>query len=44
VRLGLREGDYTEILDGVRLGEVVATSGSSMLRAQMFLHESGDKD
>jgi cobalt-zinc-cadmium efflux system membrane fusion protein len=44
VRPGLHDGDYTEILDGVRPGEVVAASGSHMLSAQLFLNESGDKE
>jgi cobalt-zinc-cadmium efflux system membrane fusion protein len=44
VRVGLRDGDYTEIVEGVRLGEIVATTGSHMLRSQLFLNESGEKD
>jgi membrane fusion protein, heavy metal efflux system len=44
VRVGLRDGEYTEVLDGVRPGEIVATTGSHMLRSQLFLNESGDKD
>jgi cobalt-zinc-cadmium efflux system membrane fusion protein len=44
VRLGLRDDEYTEILDGLRPGEIIATAGSHMLRSQLFLNESGDKD
>ena len=43
VHVGLHDGDYTEIVDGVRLGEIVATAGSHMLRSQLFLNESGDE-
>jgi cobalt-zinc-cadmium efflux system membrane fusion protein len=42
VRLGLRDGEYTEVLDGVRPGEIVVTTGSHMLRSQLFLNESKD--
>jgi cobalt-zinc-cadmium efflux system membrane fusion protein len=42
VRLGLRDDDYTEVLDGVRPGEIVATTGSHMLKSQLFLNESKD--
>jgi cobalt-zinc-cadmium efflux system membrane fusion protein len=41
VQVGLRDGDYTEIIDGVRLGEIVATASSHMLRSQLFLNMSG---
>jgi cobalt-zinc-cadmium efflux system membrane fusion protein len=44
VHVGLRDQDYTEILDGVRPGEIVATIGSHMLSSQLFLSEHGDKD
>jgi cobalt-zinc-cadmium efflux system membrane fusion protein len=44
VRLGLRDGEHAEVLDGLRPGEIVATSGSHMLTSQLFLNESGDKD
>jgi cobalt-zinc-cadmium efflux system membrane fusion protein len=44
VRVGLREGDFTEVLDGLHPGEVVVTTGSHMLKSQLFLNESGDKD
>jgi cobalt-zinc-cadmium efflux system membrane fusion protein len=43
VHVGLRDGDYAEIVKGVRLGEIVATAGSHMLRSQLFLNESGDE-
>jgi cobalt-zinc-cadmium efflux system membrane fusion protein len=44
VTLGLRDGDFTEVREGVRLGEIIATSGSHMLKSQLFLNENGDKD
>jgi cobalt-zinc-cadmium efflux system membrane fusion protein len=44
VRLGLREGGYTHIVDGVLPGEVVATNGSHMLSSQLFLNENRDKE
>ena len=39
VRIGLSDGEYSEILDGVQPGEVVATTGSHMLKSQFFLNE-----
>jgi len=44
VRLGLRGGEYTEVLDGVQPEEIVATSGSHMLKSQFFLNQSSDKE
>jgi cobalt-zinc-cadmium efflux system membrane fusion protein len=44
VHLGLRDGDYVEVLDGVRPGEIVATIGSHMLSSQLFLSEHDNKD
>lgn len=44
VRLGLSDGEYTEIVDGVRLGEIVATTGSHMLNAQLRRNETGCYD
>jgi membrane fusion protein, heavy metal efflux system len=44
VRVSLRDGDYTAIVDGVRPGEIVATVGSHMLTSQLFLNDHVDKD
>src|SRR5579871_3019965 len=44
VRPGLRDGEYTQIVEGIQTGEIVATNGSHMLRSQLFLNESGEKD
>jgi cobalt-zinc-cadmium efflux system membrane fusion protein len=39
VRIGIRDGDYIEVQEGIRPGEIVATTGSHMLRSQFFLNE-----
>jgi cobalt-zinc-cadmium efflux system membrane fusion protein len=44
VDLGLRDGEHTEVRGGVRLGEIVATTGSHMLTSQLFFNETGAKD
>jgi cobalt-zinc-cadmium efflux system membrane fusion protein len=44
VRLGLRDGEFTEVREGLRMGEEIATSGSHMLKSQLFLNGHGDKD
>jgi cobalt-zinc-cadmium efflux system membrane fusion protein len=41
VRVGLQNGEFTEILDGARLGEHVATTGSHVLRSELFKSEIG---
>lgn len=45
VNTGLRDGDYTEVLDGVRPGDIVATAGSHVLKSELFERvNGGDKD
>ncbi len=44
VCVGIQNGDYTEVIDGVRPGEIVATSGSHVLRSQLFRSEIGGGD
>ena len=41
VRLGATNGDYTEVLSGVLPGEVVASAGSDVLRAQLLKNNLG---
>ena len=41
VRTGVTEGGFTEIIAGVLPGEVVATSGSDVLRAQLLKNNLG---
>jgi cobalt-zinc-cadmium efflux system membrane fusion protein len=36
VRLGIRNHDYVEVLDGVLPGEIVATTGSHVLKSEFF--------
>ena len=42
VRLGAKNGKFTEILAGVLPGEVVATKGSDVLRAQLLKNNLGE--
>ena len=42
VRLGAKNGAFTEILVGVLPGEVVATKGSEILRAELLRANFGD--
>jgi multidrug efflux pump subunit AcrA (membrane-fusion protein) len=42
VRLGTKNQNYTEILAGVLPGEVVATTGSDVLRAEMLKNNLGE--
>lgn len=42
VRLGARDSEYTEIIAGVLPGEVVATKGSDVLRAQLLKNNLGE--
>ena len=41
VRLGAKNDNYTEIISGVLPGEVVATTGSDVLRAQLLKEQLG---
>lgn len=41
VRLGATTGGYTEVLSGVLPGEVIATAGSDVLRAQLLKNNLG---
>jgi cobalt-zinc-cadmium efflux system membrane fusion protein len=41
VRLGANNGKYTEIISGVLPGEVIATDGSDVLRAQLLKNNLG---
>jgi multidrug efflux pump subunit AcrA (membrane-fusion protein) len=41
VRLGATNGQYTEIISGVLPGEVIATAGSDVLRAQLLKNNLG---
>ncbi|WP_164104595.1 efflux RND transporter periplasmic adaptor subunit [Candidatus Laterigemmans baculatus] len=41
VRLGAANGGYTEVIAGVLPGEVIATSGSDVLRAQLLKNNLG---
>jgi len=42
VRLGAKNGNYTEIIAGVLPGEVVATKGSDVLRGQLLKNNLGE--
>lgn len=42
VRLGAKNDKYTEVIAGVLPGEVVATSGSDVLRAQLLKNSLGE--
>ena len=42
VRVGATNGDYTEIIAGLLPGEVVATKGSDVLRAQLLKNSLGE--
>jgi len=42
VRIGAKNGNYTEIISGVLPGEVVATQGSDVLRAQLLKNSLGE--
>jgi len=42
VRLGAKEGDFTEIIAGVLPGEVVATKGSDVISAQLLKNNLGE--
>lgn len=42
VRLGAADGPYTEIIAGVLPGEIVATRGSDVLRAEMLKNNLGE--
>jgi cobalt-zinc-cadmium efflux system membrane fusion protein len=44
IRVGIRDPDYTEVLDGLRPGEVVATTGSHVLRSELFKGPTGAGD
>ena len=44
VRLGLRQDGYTEILVGVRPGEVVVTTGSHVLKSDILKNRLGGAD
>ena len=41
VRLGATNGDYTEVISGLLPGEVIATEGSDVLRAQLLKNNLG---
>lgn len=41
VRLGAKDGNFTEVISGVLPGEVIATSGSDVLRAQLLKNNLG---
>jgi len=43
-RIGLRNQEYTEILDGIQPGDVVATLGSHVLRSELVKGEEGGAD
>ncbi len=36
VQLGMTDNDYTEVLEGVTLGETVAAAGSHVLKAEIL--------
>jgi cobalt-zinc-cadmium efflux system membrane fusion protein len=42
VRVGPRNGEFTEILAGVLPGEVVAAKGSDVLRAELLKNSLGE--
>ena len=42
VRLGVRNGKFTEIIAGVLPGEIVATKGSDVLRAELLKNSLGE--
>jgi cobalt-zinc-cadmium efflux system membrane fusion protein len=44
VRLGIHDGEFAEVLEGVRPGEIIATSGSHMLKSQLFVSEGSHDD
>ena len=44
VRVGLRTADYIEITDGIQPGEVVATTGSHVLKSAQFQSEGAESD
>ena len=44
VRLGVQGDQATEIVSGVRAGEVVVTAGSHVLRSELFRSEIGGDD
>jgi cobalt-zinc-cadmium efflux system membrane fusion protein len=44
VQLGLRHGGYTEIESGIRPGEEVVTTGSHVLKAELFKSRLGSDD
>jgi multidrug efflux pump subunit AcrA (membrane-fusion protein) len=41
VRLGASNGKFTEVISGVLPGEVIATAGSDVLRAQLLKNNLG---
>ena len=41
VRTGLNDGSYTELAEGVRPGEIVATQGSHVLKSELFERAGG---
>ena len=41
VRIGSNNGKYSEILSGVLPGEVIATAGSDVLKAQLLKNNLG---
>ena len=42
VRLGASNNNYTEVISGVLPGEVIATAGSDVLRAQLLKNNLGE--
>lgn len=42
VRVGVKNGTFTEIISGILPGEVVATQGSDVLRAQLLKNSLGE--
>jgi cobalt-zinc-cadmium efflux system membrane fusion protein len=42
VRLGAKNEKYSEVLAGVLPGEVIATKGSDVLRAEMLKNNLGE--
>jgi cobalt-zinc-cadmium efflux system membrane fusion protein len=44
VCVGIQNGNYTQVIDGVQPGEIVATSGSHVLRSQLFRSQIGGGD
>jgi cobalt-zinc-cadmium efflux system membrane fusion protein len=44
IEIGLRSGSLIEIVAGIQPGEMVATTGSHMLRSELFKHEIGGGD